>query len=47
MPTLNDKSMDLEQKMVVDQHQFLLELSGLRPFLGVIDKRLDEVKIQT
>jgi len=43
LQALYDKTLDLERKMVADQHQFLLGSSGLEPFLEVLRSRTEDV----
>jgi hypothetical protein len=45
LQALYDKTLDLERKMVADQHQFLLGSSGLEPFLEVLRSRTEDVPL--
>ena len=47
LQALNQQALDLERKMVVDQHRFLLEFSGLHPFLEVLRSRSEDVHFPT
>jgi hypothetical protein len=40
---LNEKSKSLEREMIVDQHNFFLDSSGLRPFLKVLNDNTNTV----
>jgi len=43
LQTLNDKTLEVERKMVTDQHRFLLGFSGLEPFLEALHNRIEDV----
>ena len=43
LKAIEEKSQTVESKMIVDQHRFFLDTSGLQPFLDGLRHRNDEV----
>jgi conserved oligomeric Golgi complex subunit 6 len=43
LDALNSKSQDIEQRLILQQHSFFLDSSGLRPFLKALETKEKDV----